>query len=249
MRIPVSTHILLSLVMLTARPSLADEIRVAVASNFTEAAKSIARHFEAATRHKVVLSFGSTGKHYAQIRNGAPFDVFLAADSRRPELLDQEGVAIPDSRFTYAVGKLVLWSPKAGYVDPAGKVLQHMKYRFLAVANPRLAPYGVAAREVLQARGLWDGYTGHRVRGENIGQTYQFVKSGNAELGFIAYSQIKQARPRLPGSFWIVPQKLYQPIKQQAVLLTDDKASRAFLSFMQSDDVLHIIHDYGYDIP
>lgn len=228
---------------------MAEEIRVAVASNFTDAARSISRLFETNTGHKVVLAFGSTGKHYAQIKNGAPFDVFLAADVHRPELLEKEGVAIAGSRFTYAVGKLVLWSPINGYVDPDGQVLQRMNFRFLAIANPRLAPYGVAAREVLQARGVWDSLTGRIVRGENIGQAFQFVYSGNAELGLIAYSQVQ--RPGLPpeGSIWVVPQALYHPVEQQAVLLKDRKAARTFLSFVQSDTALQIIHDYGYDTP
>ena len=228
---------------------MADEVRVAVASNFTGAAKTISKHFEANTGHKVILAYGSTGKHYAQIINGAPFDVFLAADVDRPELLEKEGSAVPGSRFTYAVGKLVLWSPKRRYVQPGGRVLKRLNFRFLAIANPRLAPYGVAAREVLQARGLWEVLTDRLVRGENISQTFQFVKSGNAELGFIAYSQVKRPGLSPKGSIWIVPQALYQPIKQQAILLKDSKVARSFLSFMQSEEALQIIHDYGYDTP
>ncbi len=235
--------------MLASGQSIAEEIRVAAASNFTDAIRSIAKRFEARTDHNVTLILGSTGKHYAQIKNGAPFDAFFSADVRRPELLEKEGVALPGSRFTYAVGKVVLWSPKVGYVDPNGSVLERGKFRYLAIANPKLAPYGKAAQEILQARGLWDGLPGRIVRGENIGQTFMFVKSGNAELGFVAYSQVKRPNQPIEGSFWEVPQALYTPIEQQAVLLKDSGAARAFLSFVRSDEALKIIHKYGYDTP
>jgi molybdate transport system substrate-binding protein len=196
-----------------------------------------------------MLIFGSTGKHYAQIKNGAPFDAFFAADVRRPELLEKEGVALPGSRFTYAIGKLVLWSPKTGYVDPDASILERGEFHHLAIANPKLAPYGKAAQEILQALGLWDRHSGRLVRGENIGQTFQFVDSGNAEFGFVAYSQVKHPNQPIKGSFWEVPQSLYTPIKQQAVLLKDKEAARVFLSFVRSDEALKIIHDYGYDTP
>ncbi|MGH8558098.1 MAG: molybdate ABC transporter substrate-binding protein [Methylococcales bacterium] len=229
--------------------SLADEISVAVASNFTDAIKTIAARFEADTAHKVTLIFGSTGKHYAQIKNGAPFDAFFAADVERPELLEKEGLASPGSRFIYAVGKIVLWSPRAGYVDSQGKVLQQQPFRYLALANPELAPYGKAAREVLQAYGVWDALQERIVRGENIEQTYQFVDSGNAELGFVAYSQIRRPGHPVAGSFWEVPQSLYSPIEQQAVLLKDREAARAFLSFVKGDESRTIIQGFGYDTP
>ena len=219
-------------------------LRVAVASNFSEAIKELADRFEAETGHKVVLIFGSTGKTYAQIVNGAPFDIFLAADIRRPELLENEGIA--RDRFTYAIGKLALWSPKAGYVDTNGEVLEEMNYRHLAIANPDLAPYGVAAQEVLQARGIWDKIGERLVRGENINQTFQFVISGNAELGFVAYSQVKQW---IAGSWWEVPQALYSPIEQQAVLLRESEAARSFLDFIRSDEARETIRRYGYDTP
>lgn len=229
--------------------AIADEIRVAVASNFTNAIKTIAQQFEDNTGHKIILSFGSTGKHYAQIKNGAPFDAFFAADVKRPKLLEKEGQAVPDSRFTYAVGKIVLWSPKQGYVDTDAKVLEPNNYRHLAIANPKLAPYGKAAQQVLQARGIWDKLTGSLVQGENIGQTFQFIKSGNAELGFVAYSQVK--RPELPmeGSLWVVPQELYSPIEQQAILLKDSTVAREFMHFFRSKQALDIIQSYGYGIP
>ncbi len=228
---------------------MAGEVRVAVASNFSEVIKVIAERFEKSTGHQVILSFGSTGKHYAQIKNGAPYDVFLAADELRPKLLEQEGIALPGSRFTYAIGKLILWSPRKGYVDSAGAVLKQGTFRFLAIANPRLAPYGKAAREVLQALGLWKALGKQMVRGENIGQAFQYIKSGNAELGFVAYSQVKKPGHPIAGSYWMVPQEMYTPIRQQAVLLTKNAAAHAFLSFVRSDAALAIIQSYGYETP
>jgi molybdate transport system substrate-binding protein len=229
--------------------TLAEEIRVAAASNFSDAIGAIARRFEAGTNHKVTLIFGSTGKQYAQIKNGAPFDAFFAADVHRPELLEKERIALPGSRFTYAVGKVVLWSPVTGYVDHEGRVLKQGDFRYLAIANPDLAPYGRAAREVLQARGLWDSLGRRLVRGENIGQAFQFVKSGNAELGFVACSQVTRQGQPIEGSFWEVPQALYTPLRQQAVLLRESAAARAFLAFTRSREALKLIHDYGYDVP
>ena len=227
----------------------ADEIRVAAASNFTNPIKSIAERFTDTTGHKVTLIFGSTGKHYAQIKNGAPFDAFFAADVLRPELLEKECVALSGSRFTYAVGKVVLWSPKIGYVDSAGKVLAQRGFRYLAIANPKLAPYGKAAQEILQARKVWDVLQGNIVRGEDIGQTFQFVKSGNAELGFVAYSQIKRPGHPIEGSFWEIPQSLYTPIEQQAVLLKENTIAKDFLRFVKSEKSRNLIREYGYSVP
>jgi molybdate transport system substrate-binding protein len=227
----------------------ATEARVAAASNFTGAIEALTARFEAETGHRVTLIFGSTGKHYAQIMNGAPFDAFFAADVRRPELLEAGGVAVPGSRFTYAVGKLMLWSPDAAYVDRDGRILERGDFRHLAIANPVLAPYGRAARQVLQRRGLWESLTGRIVRGENIAQTFQFVASGNAELGFVAASQLWRPGRAPDGSVWDVPEALYDPIEQQAVLLTDNEAARAFLSFARSDAALEIIRRFGYNTP
>jgi len=232
-----------------AQRSKASTLRVAVASNFTTAVRAIAESFEAKTGHRVTLIFGSTGKHYAQIRNGAPFDAFFAADIRRPELLEKEGVALPGTRFTYAVGKVVLWSPEAGYVDMEGTVLKGASFRHLAIANPKLAPYGKAAQEVLQKLGLWDELGGRLVRGQDITQTLQFVRSGNAELGFVAYSQLVRPGRPIEGSWWPVPQTLYTPIEQQAVLLRQSTVGAAFLAFARSEEALEIIHGYGYDTP
>ena len=245
----ISLLVMASILSLAAGQAMAGEIKLAVASNFASAITAIAERFEANTGHKVKLIFGSTGKHYAQIRNGAPFDAYFAADARRPDLLEQEGLALPGTRFTYAIGKVILWSPVTAYVDEQAKVLEQREFRHLAIANPKLAPYGRAAREVLQARGLWDSLRGSMVRGENIGQTFQFVKSGNAELGFVAYAQVKQPGQPMQGSWWEVPQALYTPIEQQAVLLREGEAARAFMSYIQSDEALEIIQDYGYGAP
>ncbi len=244
-------RVLATVHMLTLGSSqiMADEIRLAVASNFSDTIKVLSQRFTAATGHKVTVSLGSTGKHYAQIKHGAPFHAFFAADSRRPKLLESEQVALPGSRFTYAVGKIVLWSPKAGYVDADTQVLKQGKFRHLAIANPKLAPYGKAAREILQTREIWNQLRGRMVRGENIGQTFQFVKSGNAELGFVAYSQVKRPGQPLTGSIWIVPQSLYSPIRQQAVLLKDNPPARAFMQFVRSKQALEVIQAYGYGVP
>lgn len=227
----------------------ADEIRVAVASNFTYAIKHIARRFEENSDHRVTLVLGSSGKHYAQIKNGAPFHVFFSADSLRPTLLEQDGTAIAGSRFTYAFGKLILWSPDSSTVDIQGDVLSSQTFRHLAIANPKLAPYGRAAREVLLAKDLWTPLQSKIVRGENIGQTYQFVRSGNAKLGFIALSQVKRPGEDIKGSFWNIPTSLYRPIEQQAVLLTDQTAAREFINYVQKPNSLAIINSFGYGTP
>ena len=237
------------LLMLASTWSVADEIRVAVASNFANTLKVIASNFEAASGHKVKLSIGSTGKHYAQIHHGAPFDVFFAADSKRPALLEAEGAALPGSRFTYAIGRLVLWSPRDGYVDAQGKILETGNFQHLAMANPRLAPYGKAAQEVLEYRGLWEILKSRAVLGENIAQTFQFVKSGNAWLGFVAWSQIKRPGQAVSGSYWNIPADLYTPIEQQAVLLNGSKAAQEFVRFVQSEESRQLIRSFGYDLP
>ena len=234
--------------VLSSSQSLAAEIRVAAASNFARAMISLASDFEENSGHKVKLVFGSTGKHYAQIHNGAPFDVFFAADIKRPRLLEEQGIAIAGSRFTYAKGKLILWSHMPNYVDSEGEVLRHGSFEHLAIANPHLAPYGRAAREVLTYRGLWDEMKQKVVRGENIGQAFQFVSSGNAELGFVAFSQLKNIDEPIAGSYWEVPQSLYTPIEQQAVLLTDNEAGRSFISYIKSKPALKIISNHGYEI-
>ncbi len=225
------------------------DIRVAVASNFSVAARAIAERFEYQTGHSVTLIFGSSGKHYAQIKNGARLDVFLSADAGRPTLLENEGLAEMDSRFTYVRGRLVLWSPQPDFVDADGAVLEEGDFRFLAIANPRLAPYGMAAREVLEDRSLWKSLNRRIVRGENIGQALQFVKSGNAALGFVAYSQISYPGHSPEGSYWEVPDSLYSPIEQQAVLLTDSDAARSFWEFLRTPETQALFREYGYYTP
>jgi molybdate transport system substrate-binding protein len=227
----------------------ADTIRVAVASNFRHAIDALAPRFEQATGHAVTRIFGSTGKHFAQISNGAPFDVFLAADELRPRMLEEDGSAVAGTRFVYALGMLVLWSPREGYVDPDGKRLERGGYRFLSIANPTLAPYGRAARQVLEALDLWESLQPRLVRGENIGQAHQFVVSGNADLGFVAHAQV--ALPGMPatGSRWDVPQSYYDPIEQHAVLLRDTPATRAFAEYLRGDEARAIIRSHGYTTP
>lgn len=232
---------LLLLMLLSSNLIHAEEIRVAVASNFS-VMKLLAERFEAKTTHKVSLIFGATGRLYTQIIHAAPFDAFFAADSQRPQLLEQAQRIVKDSRFTYAQGRLVLWSPSIGRVDAVGAVLQRADFHHLAIANPKLAPYGKAAEQVMQALGVWDSLQARLVRGENIAQTFQFVQSANAELGFVAYAQIKN----LQGDFWLPSQTLYEPIKQQAVLLKDSPVTQAFMRYIQSAEAKNLIENHGY---
>jgi len=227
----------------------AAEVKVAVAANFIEPMQVIAVDFEKDTGHKAVLSSGSTGKFYAQIKNGAPFDVLLAADSATPERLEKEKAAVSGSRFTYAIGKLALWSAKPGLVDSKGNVLRKQPFQHLAIANPKLAPYGAAAVETLTQLKLLEKLTPKFVQGENIGQTFQFIASGNAELGFVALSQIYKDGKVKNGSAWIVPSKLYNPIRQDAVILEAGKgnlAATALMDYLKSDKARAIIKSYGY---
>jgi len=248
--------------LMSASQTFADELKVAVASNFYPAMKLIAKNFELKTagssgqQHKVILIPGSSGKHYAQIMNGAPFDIFFSADTEHAKLLEQEGRVDSETRFTYAKGKLILWSSIDNYVDSKGEVLNKKDFRYLAIANPKLAPYGKSAEEALRSLKLWENLQGRLVRGENIAQTFQFISSGNAKLGFVAYSQIKNPALSIGGSFWEVPQTLYKPIEQQAVLLKDSPVKksnrnigREFLSFIKSDESLRVIFESGYDLP
>ncbi len=242
--------VLAALLTLLTSPHLsADEIRVAVASNFRQAMVDLAVRFEAVSGHSLVVSAGSTGKHYAQIINGAPFDAFFSADAERPARLERERRIVPGSRFTYALGKIVLWSPREGFVDPAGRILRSGAFNHLAIANPKLAPYGEAARQVLEGLGLWDALGGKLVRGENIAQTFQFVVSGNAELGFVSRAQLMTPDGSFGGSGWEPPQSLYDPIDQQAVLLKETRAGLALMAFVRSQQTRALIRSYGYDVP
>ena len=227
----------------------AAEVQVAVAANFAAPMKAIAVKFEQATGDKVAVSLGSTGKFYAQIKNGAPYDVMLSADAKTPAKLVREGYAVPGSQFTYSIGKLVLWSPKSGYVDDGGAVLKKGDFRHLAVANPKLAPYGEAAMETLAKLGVLNQIKPKLVQGENIAQTYQFIASGNADLGFVALSQVYEGGKIKSGSAWIVPAALYSPIRQDAVLLDKGKgnpAAAALLDFLKGQQARAVIRDYGY---
>lgn len=239
---------LLAAMVLLAQGVTAAPLRVAVASNFVQVARALAKDFEQHTGQDVQLVVGSTGRHFAQIRHGAPFDLFLAADSRRPLRLEQEGEAVPGTRFTYALGQVVLWSPQPALVDSQGDVLRSGRFQHLSIANPRLAPYGRAARQVLQSLGLWARLGNRLVRGENVGQAYQFVKSGAAELGFVALSQVPDA-DGTGGSIWRVPQHLYAPIEQQAVQLSRHPAAAEFLSFLRGDSARDVIRASGYGLP
>ncbi|WP_031432599.1 molybdate ABC transporter substrate-binding protein [Methylomarinum vadi] len=227
----------------------AETVNVAVAANFTAPMKMIAAQFEQETGHKTQLAFGSSGKFFAQIKNGAPFQVFLSADSKKPATLEQEGLAVAGSRFTYALGSLVLWSARPDGVDTKGEVLRQNDVKHLAMASPKLAPYGLAAQQTLEQMGLWSTLQDKLVLGENIAQTYQFVASGNAELGFVALSQVMKDGQLISGSAWHIPAELYSLIRQDAVLLSngkDNPAASALLDYLKSDRAAVVIKSYGY---
>jgi len=231
-------------------PVGAGEVRVAVASNFATTAREVGDAFEAETGHRVAFSSGSTGKLYAQIVNGAPFDVLLAADVERPRRLEDGGVAAPGSRFTYAIGRLVLWSPDAPSIEAAMHVLFDVDNARLAIANPEVAPYGAAAREALESLELWDAYRGRAVRGENVAQAFQFVASGAADLGFVADSVLRNAK--VDGTPFHVPGDMHRPIVQQGVLLTaarDNLAAVSYVAFLKGEAAALIIARSGYDVP
>ncbi len=243
---------LIVLSVLMSAPVFAGEVSAAVASNFSAPMEQIAVLFRQQSGNTVKLSFGSTGKFYAQIKGGAPFDVFVAADSATPQRLEDEGLTVAGSRFVYALGKLVLWSAQPGYVDDKGEVLHKGGYNRLAIADPKLAPYGMAAKQTLDGLGLWDSVQGKLVTGENITQAYQFAATGNVELAFVALSQVMRDGKVSAGSWWIVPPQMYNPIKQAAVILSDAKdksAAQAFLDFLKSRKAAAIIRSFGYELP
>ena len=230
--------------------AMAEEVRVAVAANFLTTVKEIVIGFEEDTEHTVLVSSGSSGKLYAQIKHGAPFDVFLSADVERPRLMEKEGLTVQGSRFTYAVGRLTLWSFDPTLVKGNGKtVLSNGNFRHLAIANPKTAPYGAAARSVLQELGVWENITDRIVQGENIAQTFQFVFSENAELGFVSLSQVLDSKINGSGSRWDVPESLHAPLRQQAVLLVNaqnKKTAKAFLEYVKGATARKIIERFGY---
>ena len=232
--------------------AFADEVSVAVAANFSAPMQRIAADFEKDTGHKMALSVGATGKFYAQIRNGAPFEILLSADDETPARLGAEGAAVASSRFTYAIGRLVLWSTRQNFVDGQGAVLKQGRFEHLAIANPKTAPYGAAAVEVLTGLGLLDALRPKFVQGENIAQVQQFVASGNAELGFVALSQVWRDGALTEGSAWVVPAAMHAPIRQDAVLLLpgrDKPAAQALLAYLRGDKARAVIRGFGYELP
>ncbi|MCJ7956661.1 MAG: molybdate ABC transporter substrate-binding protein [Pseudomonas sp.] len=229
----------------------ADEVQVAVAANFTAPIQAIAADFEKDTGHKLIAAYGATGQFYTQIKNGAPFEVFLSADDTTPKKLDDEGATVKGSRFTYAVGTLALWSAKPGYVDAKGEVLKKNQYQHLSIADPKTAPYGLAATQVLAKEGLSEQVADKLVTGQNITQAFQFVSTGNAELGFVALSQIYKDGKVTRGSAWIVPASLHDPIKQDAVILTkgkDSAAAKALVDYLKGPKAAAVIKSYGYEL-
>ena len=235
----------------TVGTACADDVQVAVAANFTAPIQAIANDFEKDTGHKLIAAYGATGQFYTQIKNGAPFEVFLAADDSTPEKLEKEGETVPGSRFTYAVGTLALWSAKDGYVDPEGQVLKEGTYQHLAIANPKAAPYGLAATQVLEKMGLTEKVKDKLVEGQNITQAYQFVSTGNAQLGFVALSQIYKDGKISSGSAWIIPEALHDPIKQDAVILkkgANNPAAKALTEYLKGPKAAAIIKSFGYHL-
>ncbi|WP_442108074.1 molybdate ABC transporter substrate-binding protein [Pseudomonas sp. NUPR-001] len=236
---------------MTFTSAWADEVQVAVAANFTAPIQAIAKDFEKDTGHKLVAAYGATGQFYAQIKNGAPFEVFLAADDSTPAKLESEGDSVKGSRFTYAIGTLALWSAKPGYVDAQGEVLKKNAFKHLSIANPKAAPYGLAATQVLDKLKLTEATKGKIVEGQNITQAFQFVSTGNAELGFVALSQIYKDGKVSEGSAWIVPASLHEPIKQDALILNkgkDNPAAKALVEYLKGPKATALIKSYGYEI-
>ena len=241
---------LLSLVLfsLSVTPALAEQAMVAVAANFVPPFREVALEFEKATGHTVQVASGASGNFFTQIKNGAPFDVFFSADAERPKLLEDDGLAVKGSRFTYAIGRLVLWSADPNLVKGAD-TLRSEKFKHLAIANPKAAPYGVAAMQTLQKLGVWESVQSRLVLGESLGQTIGFIESGNAELGFLALSQVLDPKMKGKGGRWDVPINLHEPIKQDVVLLTkgkDNPAANALMEFMGGPQAMAIIERYGY---
>jgi molybdate transport system substrate-binding protein len=231
-------------------PACAEHALVAVAANFVPPFREIAIEFEHATSHQLQVAGGSSGNFYSQIKNGAPFDVFFSADMKRPKLLEDEGLGVKDSRFTYAIGRLVLWSPNESLIK-GGETLRLKQYKRLAMASPKTAPYGVAAMQALQKLELWDSLQPHIVMGESLGQTMGFIESGNAQLGFVALSQVLDPKIKGKGSRWDVPNTLHEPITQDVILLTkgkDNPAAKALLEFMGGPQAQTIIKRYGYEL-
>ena len=225
---------------------------VAVAANFAAPMRSLTQSFEKNTGHKVIVALGATGQLYAQIKNGAPFDVLLAADDETPKKLESEGLAISGSRATYAIGRLVLWSKREGLIDTKGEILKTSRFDRIAIANPKLSPYGAAAMEVIERLGLTQAMQPKIVEAANITQAHQFVASGNAVIGFVALAQVSEGSTIKDGSGWIVPEPLHSPIQQDLILLARGKANpaaRQLIEFLRSDAAKAVIRSYGYTLP
>jgi molybdate transport system substrate-binding protein len=232
-------------------PVYAAEVSVAVAANFAAPMQKIAQAFEQDTGHKAVLSFGSTGMLYAQIRNGAPYQILLSADDETPNKLEKEGLGVSGSRFTYATGRLVLWSKQPGFIDDKGEVLRTGKFERIAIANPKLAPYGAAAMETIKKLVLLPALQAKIVQGDNIAQTYQFVATENAQLGFVALSQVFADGKMAQGSAWIVPANAHAPIQQDAILLMkgqDSAAAATLMQYLRGERAKSLIRSHGYDL-
>ena len=248
------SYLACSLLLALGLPTIAeaDEVQVAVAANFLAPLQEIAKSFEKETGHQTLITSGATGQLFTQIQHGAPFEVMISADAKTPKKLVKNELALADSQFTYARGKLVLWSVDPALVDAGGAVLKTGKFKHLAIANPKTAPYGTAAIETLNKLGLLPTVQSRFVQGENIAQTHQFVNTGNAELGFVALSQIFKEGQITSGSAWIIPDKLYEPIRQDALLLAkgkDKPAAIALLAYLKGDKAKVIIKRFGYDLP
>ena len=229
----------------------AADVQVAVAANFTAPIQAIASGFEKDTGHTLIAAYGATGQFYTQIKNGAPFEVLLAADDTTPEKLEKEGDSVPGTRFTYAIGTLALWSAKDGYINDTDKVLKDNQFKHLSIANPKAAPYGLAATQVLEKLGLSEKVKDKIVEGQNITQAYQFVSTGNAELGFVALSQIYKDGTLTSGSAWIIPDSLHDPIKQDALILKkgeNNPAAKALVEYLKGPKAADIIKSYGYQL-
>ena len=249
---PLRLHRLLALTAALAFTTLAraDVVQVAVAANFTAPARALAEVFARTTGHEARLSFGATGAFYTQIKNGAPFDVLLAADDERPARLEKEGDTVLGSRFTYATGQLVLWSAKPGLVDDEGAVLKHGQFGKIAIANPKNAPYGAAAVEAMEKLGLAATLQPKLVTGESIGQTFNFIATGNAELGFVALAQVLEGGKLKSGSMWVVPAQYHAPIIQDAVILNraaSNPAAKAWMELLKTPQSKALIRSYGYE--
>ena len=247
----ISRTVITLALLLFGQASWSATVLVAVAANFSKPMTEIVSQFEKATGHSAKLSFGSSGKFVSQLENGGPFEVLLSADEKGPEKLEQAGLTVPNSRFVYALGKLVLWSATPNFVDDKGKILMTSNFKHLALADPKVAPYGAAAIDVLKKMKLLEKLQPLFVQGENIAQTYQFISTANAELGFLALSQVIKNGKIVGGSSWIIPDNLHAPIRQTAVLMktgAENPAARALIDYLKSIPALAIIKKHGYDL-